>query len=616
MAPPNIKIAVEPFEAGKAEYLPLGADQSGGVTGAKIVLRLRLDNTGATAVNVTGIKFSFPGSIQPASIMKDVNLDGSLNLAAGTGLFWSNGAIAGGLSNTIYLTGTPPTQIRIDITAKDFADPATLTLPLASHKSPVAGDAYRFIFAAGDLRATEYMQTSAVHWANGGTGGTQIFAHDIGAVGWDQSTHAWSEILPGTDGKKNADYRIWGKPVRAAADGTVVSWFDTLDENTELGKFPTPTPNPGTGNNILVRHGTEVIRYCHFRKDSIPAALKQAGAQVLEGQELGRAGNSGNSTNPHTHIEAERASDFALRPLPFRDAWVIDKTLITAPPSNTGPWYKLNKQGIPKDVVAIWPAGSTVPGFPCPAAGFSISGDWESQLILSSDLATFSATAQDLFDHKGLRLISVTTYVENGQRRWAGVAREGTWANQWWVSNDLASFEQQIQTLFDTKGLRLAWAHTFLEGGAQKFVGISRAGTWANRLIVHDNLAAFSAEAQSLFDNQGQRLINVTTWLQGTTRFWLGITQGEATWANHWWISNSLGEFTTEVQRLFDSEGKRLSYFTTYVEAGQRRWVGIARSGDWAHRFYVRSDLDAFKLQAQQYLDHQALRLEQVEFFE
>ncbi len=202
MAPLSIKIGVESFEAGKAEYLPLGAKWSGGVTGAEIVLRLRLKNTDATIVNVTGIKFSFLGSVQPAFIMKDVNLDGSLNLAAGASSLWSNGAIAGGLTNAIYLTGTPPPQIRIDITAKYFTDPATLTLPLAPHNSPVAGGAYRFIFATGDLRASEFMQTSAVHWANGSAGGTQIFAHDISAVGWDQPTHTWSETLPGTDSKK------------------------------------------------------------------------------------------------------------------------------------------------------------------------------------------------------------------------------------------------------------------------------------------------------------------------------------------------------------------------------------------------------------------------------
>jgi hypothetical protein len=91
--------------------------------------------------------------------------------------------IAGGGNNSVYLNGIPPPQIRIEVTAENFADQAVVTLPLAPHTSPVAGGAYRFIFAAGDLENSEYLETSAVHWANGGTTGTQIFAHDIGAIG-------------------------------------------------------------------------------------------------------------------------------------------------------------------------------------------------------------------------------------------------------------------------------------------------------------------------------------------------------------------------------------------------------------------------------------------------
>jgi hypothetical protein len=256
---------------------------------------------------------------------------------------------------------------------------------------------------------------------------------------------------------------------------------------------------------------------------------------VLEGQVLGRAGNSGNSTNPHTHIVVVRASDGALRPFPFRDAWVIDKALLS-PPSSAGPWYKLNQQGIPKDAVAVWPA-STFPGFRCPAASFSISGDWESQLILSPDLATFSTTAQDLFDHMGLRLICVTNYRENGQHRWAGVARSGTWDNRWWISNDLASFNKQAQDFFDNSGLRLIWVHTYIDGGSRKWIGISRGGTWANRLLIHSGLASFSKEAQDLFDKEGKRPIHGNTWLEGGTRSWLGISR-DGDWANRWWISN------------------------------------------------------------------------------
>ena len=43
---------------------------------------------------------------------------------------------------------------------------------------------------------------------------------------------------------KNDDYRIWNKPVRAVADGTVESWSDGMDDNMVLGEFPDPTPSP------------------------------------------------------------------------------------------------------------------------------------------------------------------------------------------------------------------------------------------------------------------------------------------------------------------------------------------------------------------------------------
>jgi hypothetical protein len=83
MAPPSIKIDVEPFESGKAQYLPLGAKSSGGMTGVKICLRFRLENTGATTAKVTGIKYVFPGSAQPSFTMEDVNLASSLTCQLG-----------------------------------------------------------------------------------------------------------------------------------------------------------------------------------------------------------------------------------------------------------------------------------------------------------------------------------------------------------------------------------------------------------------------------------------------------------------------------------------------------------------------------------------------------
>jgi hypothetical protein len=139
------------------------------------------------------------------------------------------------------------------------------------------------------------------------------------------------------------------------------------------------------GNNILIRHGTEAIRYCHFRKDSIPAALKTVGATALVGQELRRTCNSGGSSNPHTHIHVLRISDWALLPFPFRNAWVIDKSLLS-PPSVSSPWYKLNAQGI----------------------------------------TAFRDRAQSLFDNDELRVMLAHMYLGDGVRKFAGVAHGGT----------------------------------------------------------------------------------------------------------------------------------------------------------------------------------------------
>ena len=106
-------------------------------------------------------------------------------------------------------------------------------------------------------------------------------------------------------------------PIRALADGTVAAWKDDMEENTILLKFADPTPSPNTGNSITILHGDEKVTYCHMQKGSMPAALKVEGAGVKASQVVGLVGNTGNASEPHTHIEAVgSASSKPLRPLP------------------------------------------------------------------------------------------------------------------------------------------------------------------------------------------------------------------------------------------------------------------------------------------------------------
>ena len=56
------------------------------------------------------------------------------------------------------------------------------------------------------------------------------------------------------------------------------------------------------GNHVLIETGNgPVVALCHLQRDSVQV---QVGRRVLVGDVLGRCGNSGNSTEPHVHLQA------------------------------------------------------------------------------------------------------------------------------------------------------------------------------------------------------------------------------------------------------------------------------------------------------------------------
>jgi hypothetical protein len=389
MAAPDITIAVEPVEAGKAVYLPLAAKAADQDQQLKGVLRLRITNNYADqVVVVNAIQFSFPGSAAPAKDMQGIALvldpDGVTKPSEAMGAIqpgqiatWSNGVVdlnpdpnvQNTVSNVVFLPEPAPPQIKVSVSCNGFSLPASVTLDLAPYTSPTPAGAFLFPFSAADLGEGEYAVTSAKHWANGGAAGTQIFAHDISVQRYDSQTDSWSQLKTGGSQMNNEDYRIWGKPVRAVANGSVEDWVDneptntiTVDSNGNL-QFPSPTPDPGSGNRFWIRHGDVLVEYAHLQAGTLPPSLLVKGAPVTAGQTLGLAGNSGNSTNPHTHIQCQRDSlSGPLRPMPFRDAWVLDRTRFNSGDSHSL-WVQLKAHGIPQEAVAIWP-GFYWPGWP------------------------------------------------------------------------------------------------------------------------------------------------------------------------------------------------------------------------------------------------------------
>lgn len=73
------------------------------------------------------------------------------------------------------------------------------------------------------------------------------------------------------------------------------------------------------GNHVILRarhRGAEVhVALCHLRRGSITV---RPGQKIRAGELLGACGNSGNSTEPHLHLQAMSAADpSAARAVPF-----------------------------------------------------------------------------------------------------------------------------------------------------------------------------------------------------------------------------------------------------------------------------------------------------------
>ncbi len=105
------------------------------------------------------------------------------------------------------------------------------------------------------------------------------------------------------NGSQNEDYYCFGKRLNAPGSGKIVTVRDDVSDNIPgqlNGDFP-------EGNYIVIDHENgEYSMLAHFKEGSI---IVSVGDTVLKGQELGKTGNSGNSSEPHLHYQLQNAAD-------------------------------------------------------------------------------------------------------------------------------------------------------------------------------------------------------------------------------------------------------------------------------------------------------------------
>ena len=315
----------------------------------------------------------------------------------------------------------PASRIQLAFRCTGFAEDTVATYDLAAHAPPVADGAYRFPARATDLFPGESWYTNGCfhpfgHGVEEGDNFGQAFAYDLWVVGVsydpDHETSSNPALRIGTSGQENDHYRAWGKQVCAMADGLVVEVLNDVPDNPkpitasdqnerdkqskeQRDKYWGSFPKGAGGNHVVIQHGDgqsgyQYTTYAHMQKGSVTVARDM---QLKAGDVLGVVGNSGNSSMPHLHIQAVKASnEFVPLPMVLRRTSAIDSGLLMGSEPQ-GFWSRLEKQGIPegnpdeqfKGTCCIWPDGT--------------DPEWPEVVVLSVPESDY----QQIFDKMGAR---------------------------------------------------------------------------------------------------------------------------------------------------------------------------------------------------------------------
>ncbi|WP_265520711.1 M23 family metallopeptidase [Oerskovia flava] len=158
-------------------------------------------------------------------------------------------------------------------------------------------------------------------------------------------------------------FSSFGEPVHAVADGTVVTASSWRRDHRARTSWPAIVylltvesfrdlvgPGGVVGNHVVLDHGDGVFSlYAHLRRGSARVAVGDA---VRAGDVLGEVGNSGNTSEPHLHVQLmDRARPLRAAGIPFRweDATILDDTDPTRA-----------RGAVPTDVVEGLPAAGQV----------------------------------------------------------------------------------------------------------------------------------------------------------------------------------------------------------------------------------------------------------------
>jgi len=111
----------------------------------------------------------------------------------------------------------------------------------------------------------------------------------------------WGNDANGILPRDNSKYAIFNEVLHSPCDGEIFDVVDKRDDNVPFGdKAPY-----NDGNHVVIKTNDFYVLMGHLKKGSITVKV---GDRVEQGQPIAKAGNSGWTLQPHTHLQAMKVS--------------------------------------------------------------------------------------------------------------------------------------------------------------------------------------------------------------------------------------------------------------------------------------------------------------------
>lgn len=144
---------------------------------------------------------------------------------------------------------------------------------------------------------------------------SQQYALDISKV------DKWGVRATGIYPSELSKYRIYGETLYSPCTGKVAEAEDGLPDLTP----PDTNPEKAAGNHVVLQceEIDAQVLIAHMQQDSLRVA---AGDQIEAGEKLGLVGNSGNTSEPHLHIHAEKDGEGV--PIEFNGRFLVRNHIV------------------------------------------------------------------------------------------------------------------------------------------------------------------------------------------------------------------------------------------------------------------------------------------------